>query len=211
MSGEQTTFLASATDATAPAAVAAEQSTAADTAPQAAAGQTAATPGAPPPTETAPVTSGQAEADKPAPVEVKVPEGVEMDGGLLDAIKAGDPQKVVDAYAAIDKQQRDAWDAQGQKWLQEIETDKDLGGTNLTQTKALLAKAVTKFGEPGLIAELDKLGLGNHPGLVRFVARVGKAMAEDTVAGTTAPTNRSSQPDYKGEWFNAPGYEGLNP
>lgn len=214
MSGEQTTFLAGAAEAaattTTTAAAPAGQSTAEAVVPpppQAAAGQTAATPGATAPAETSTSTSGQAEATNPAPVEVKVPAGVEMDGGLLEAIKSKDPQKVVDAYAAMEEQQRAAWDAQGRKWVTEIETDKEFGGANLDQTKVHVAKALTKYGSPDLIKQIDEFGLGNHPSLIRFVARVGKAMSEDTVAGTTAATNGSGSPDYRG-WF--PG-QNLNP
>jgi hypothetical protein len=209
MSGEQISFLAGAADATADtttAAPAAEQSTttAVETPPesQAAAGQTAATQ-----TETKPSTSGGADAPKPAPVEVKVPEGVELDGELLAAIRAGDPQKVVDAYAKTEQQQRLAWEAKNDSWRQEVEKDPELGGKNMDQTRAWLNNAITRYGSKELQAELKSLGLDNNPHLVRFVAKVGKAMAEDTVAGTTAPTNGSGKPDFR-EWF--PG-QNLNP
>ena len=41
--------------------------------------------------------------------------------------------------------------------------------------------ALTKFATPEDVAELQRLGLGNCPPLVKLLARAGKLMAEDVM------------------------------
>lgn len=138
---------------------------------------------------------GQAEATKPAPVELKVPEGVDLGKDVLEALKAGDPQKVVDAMAA-ERQQSDAeWAKQDQQWRSQVQSDPELGGANLDATALACRKAMAKYGSPELAKFLDDMGIGNHPVLVRAFARIGKALGEDTVAGTTTSTARTVPPD----------------
>lgn len=140
-------------------------------------------------------------ADKPA-LEVKFAEemGVseeqqkaftELAQSLeLDSAKA---QKLVDHYASLAKASREATDAafieQQKQGRAAIEADKELGGANAAATRALAHKAIAKFGSAELSELLDN-GLGNHLGMVRFLAAVGKGIAEDSVT-TTKTTNGS--------------------
>jgi len=168
-----------------------------------------AAPAATPPVAEKPPEKGEGEkpAEKPAEkakLEVKFAEDLgvseaqakaftELAQSLdLDSAKA---QKLVDHYAALAKSSREAAEAafveQQQKLRATIEADKELGGANATATRTAAHKALSRFGTPGLTELLDN-GLGNHPDVVRFLAAVGKSIAEDTVS-TMKTTNHSGE------------------
>ncbi|MEC7472463.1 MAG: hypothetical protein VX946_03765 [Pseudomonadota bacterium] len=42
-------------------------------------------------------------------------------------------------------------------------------------------KAIEKFGSPELRQVLNDSGLGNHPELVKFCHRIGKAISDDSL------------------------------
>ena len=59
-------------------------------------------------------------------------------------------------------------------WKKELENDPEIGGVNF-KTSILQANIILdKFASPKLRKDLDSTGLGNHPELVRFIARLGK-------------------------------------
>jgi len=74
------------------------------------------------------------------------------------------------------------------KWVQEIQNDKELGGDNLTKTSEISKRVLEKYG-PELIKELERPPhLGNHPAFVRFMNRLGKAMESgEFVKGESKP------------------------
>ena len=80
-----------------------------------------------------------------------------------------------------------------------IASDKELGGTKAeVDAKVAIAKGVfDKFGTPELRTFLTESRLGNHPELVRWAHRVGKAMNDD---GTFVSGNKPS---------HVPGDDGL--
>lgn len=131
---------------------------------------------------------------KPAELELKLPDGLRLDDAGLQGFKTlakeagldgAKAQKFVDLYAGFEKSKVDAYAAQQKAWTEAIKADKDIGGTNLDKSLELSRRALTKFGGEGLVTFLDQSGLGNHPALVRAFVAVGKAMAEDSVAGAT--------------------------
>jgi len=63
-------------------------------------------------------------------------------------------------------------------WQATIEADKELGGPKLPENLAVAKKALD-LGGPGLVAVLGKTGLGNHPDLVRWAFKIGKALSEE--------------------------------
>lgn len=147
----------------------------------------------------------------PAPVaaefKLSLPDTVKGDDPLLSSFteiakaagfKSEDGQKVVDLWlkANQDAHAKAVADVQAEQaaWTKAIETDKDLGGANLPQSKALAEKTMAQFASPELRTFLNEQGLGNHPELVRFAVAVGKALAEDTVQGTT-PTSGTGGSD----------------
>lgn len=178
--------------------------TAPETAPAAIepASQAATTPPAPPadPTQQgSPETKeGEAKAAEAAPVEVKLPEGVTLDEGLLTAIKGGKPQEIADAYLAAqtkaEETRTSAWEQKQAGWVEALKADKDVGGQNWDASLKHAAKFMGRYASPELKQFLTDSGLGNHPELVRMAVAAGKALAEDTVAGTGgSPSAKPSQ------------------
>jgi len=66
-------------------------------------------------------------------------------------------------------------------WPAQIKADPDFGGEKYAETVALAKKAFDRFGDPELANVLNVTGYGNHPLLLKWAARVGRAMAEDRV------------------------------
>lgn len=67
------------------------------------------------------------------------------------------------------------------EWKKELENDPEIGGVNF-KTSILQANIILdKFASPKLRKDLDDTGLGNHPELVRFIARLGKEFSNDTM------------------------------
>lgn len=143
----------------------------------------------------------------PDKYEFKTPENVVLDKEIVGEFEAvakelnltnGKAQKFVDmAVKHTEKLQKTmqdanikAWEQTREKWVSELKTDKEVGGsdTALAQARDVALRARDKFGKdlPGLKEVLDS-GFGSNPGLFKFFYRVGKALMEDkTVDGTNA-------------------------
>jgi colicin import membrane protein len=140
-----------------------------------------------------------------AKFEVKLPEGIKLEdlGALeplakevgLDSAKA---QKVVDHFlklnADIQAKQVAAQDAVHAEWKKALKSDKDFGGAAFDASRANALKAVSKYGDAELNTFLSSNAVGDHPGLFRMLARIGKAMAEDSVAGTSSNGVKPPEP-----------------
>lgn len=130
-----------------------------------------------------------------------MPEGVEVDAATLDAFKPlakefglsqEQAQKLVDLYAgkqaAAAEAQAQAWREAQEQWVEQAKADKEIGGAKFEQNVATAKKALDKFGTPELFEALSLTGAGNHPEFVRFCARVGKAISEDTLVSPQSAT-----------------------
>lgn len=164
-------------------------------------------------------TEGQvAEGEKPAETkpegapeayEFKAPEGREFDPEVVSQfaevakelnLTQDAAQKVLDKMApAIAARQENAIAAARAQWVADTKADSEIGGAELAQKIALANNTFEKFGTPELRKLLDESGLGDHPEMLRWAHRVGKAMSEDGfVAGrsNTADDSRSPQKLY---------------
>ena len=75
-------------------------------------------------------------------------------------------------------------------WEQEVRDHKELGGENLKSTLEFAKCATERFGTSEFREALNVSGLGNHPGLVEFAAKVGKAMSDDSFSPSGSPTKK---------------------
>lgn len=66
-------------------------------------------------------------------------------------------------------------------WPGEIKADKEFGGDKYDATLVEVKRAAEKYITPEEKEILNSTGWGNHPLLVKFFARVGRAMANDTL------------------------------
>jgi hypothetical protein len=105
-------------------------------------------------------------------------------------LKPDGARRLIDLYSAANQRLHDGWRNQ-------TAGDRELGGYNLARNVATAGKAIDKFGGPELRKALDATGAGNHPEVVRFFYRVGKALSED---GLVRPTHGRVSKSY-GETF----------
>lgn len=140
---------------------------------------------------------GEDDAGADAPdLELKVPEGFEVDAEAMDALKAlakesglkpEQAQKLVDMHVGVQKalvERADAAIAEHAKAMQAaVKADKEIGGAAFESSLKVAKATLSRFGTPELVAAVDESGLGNHPELIRLLVRVGKATSEDSSAG----------------------------
>lgn len=127
--------------------------------------------------------------------DLKMPDGVELDAELAAALGPdfkdlgltnAQAQKLVDKYIATQQdraaKQTEAWAGTVQKWADDAKADKEIGGAKWDQTVAASRRAVGKLGSPELREYLNASGGGNHPEMIRFMAKVGAMISEDSPA-----------------------------
>lgn len=71
------------------------------------------------------------------------------------------------------------------EWVEAMRTDKEFGGADIKKNLDIANSAAMKFGGEELIKVLGRSGLNNHPDVVRAFYRIGKAISEDSIRGTT--------------------------
>lgn len=142
-----------------------------------------------------PSKEGQPEGDKPEGADesdytdFELPEGVQVDNALLDKAKSifkelgltqEQAQKFVNLQAAAVANQVESFNQLKQNWLEQTQSDKDIGGDKLEQSVSDAKAALDKFGTPALKELLTEYGIGNHPEMVRLLAHVGRLTKEDS-------------------------------
>lgn len=123
-----------------------------------------------------------------------MPDGVEVDKAKLEQISPvfkkldlsqKGAQELVDFYAKTVAETQsanaEAWKAVREGWKAELKTDKEIGGEKYDAQVGLAKKALAHFGTRELQDYLDTYGGGDNPEVVRFLARVGSIITEDTV------------------------------
>ena len=121
-------------------------------------------------------------------------EGKALDTGLADDIKStakelgltqSQAQKLADLALkrteSAQSQQAEMLAQARDEWAGQAKADKEFGGDAIEANLATARKALDTFGTPELKALLNESGLGNHPEVIRFFYRSGKAISEDRV------------------------------
>lgn len=140
-----------------------------------------------------------------------LPEGVELNEELMGEFKPlakelnlsqEQAQKLVDLQAnemaKITKAQEQTWNDLNESWVDQAMKDEEIGGKSETEFKekvAVATKALEKFGTPELRQALDLTGAGNHPEILRFAYRVGKALSEDQIVGSRSSGSEEKSPE----------------
>jgi len=108
-------------------------------------------------------------------------------------------QRLMDLAAenssTVIEQQRAAWDKMRDGWVNEIKSDKDFGGGKFNETIERAKRTLKSYDTEGELGKfLEETGFGDHPGVIRVLARIDKAMSEDrTVDGKPGkPDTRSA-------------------
>lgn len=141
----------------------------------------------------------EGKAGGPKADEPKAPEKYALtlpDDGLLDGEDLAYLEKVAreagmtqeEAEAALDMQ-HDAVLEQSNRWRQQLESDPDYGGDNLTETQKLANLVIERVRPRGharreaFLRFLHRGGGGNHIEVASFLADLGRMMAEDGGGG----------------------------
>lgn len=79
-------------------------------------------------------------------------------------------------------------------WVEEIKADKELGGAEFERTAEMSKRFIDRFADEETKKTLNETRFGNHPGLVRMIARAAKLMSEDTmvIPGAQVSTAKKS-------------------
>ncbi|MCR5564004.1 MAG: hypothetical protein K6F46_11705 [Desulfovibrio sp.] len=76
--------------------------------------------------------------------------------------------------------------AQLKKWVEEAKADKEFGGDNFDENVADAKRGLATFDTDGSIrAMLEETGYGSNPAVLKIFARVGKALGEDRLVGSS--------------------------
>ena len=140
---------------------------------------------------------GTAKEDEPKPGapekydDFVLPEGMTLDPAATEQfagvakelnLSQEQAQKLVDLQAKMVKDASDkqvaSWNETVSKW--KSETSAALGA-NLKTEMANVGRAMNAFGSQGLREIMNQSGLGNHKEVVAFMAKIGKAIGEDTL------------------------------
>lgn len=135
---------------------------------------------------------------------LEMPDGMVLDDAAVEqfgsvikelGLNQEQTQKMATAYAQLQQAKAqeagEAFSQQLDHWYEQSATDKEFGGDKFEQSAKLAVQAVEKFGGPELKQVLEDTGLGNHPEVIRFMYRVGKAVSEDNPgSGGNGPTEK---------------------
>ena len=121
-----------------------------------------------------------------------MPEGVELDKELLDAVGADfkelglttrQAQQLADKFSALQaargKTAAEGWANRVQGWADDAKKDPEIGGGKWDATVRSAHTFLNKLGTPELKDYLNASGGGNHPELIRVFAKAGSLIQED--------------------------------
>ena len=101
-----------------------------------------------------------------------------------------DAQKVLDKVApVIQERQAKMLEQVRADWANESQTDEEFGGEALNENLNVAKQALDAFGTDAFKSLLVETGFGNHPEIIRFMYRAGKAISEDSYVGNSQGAN----------------------
>lgn len=163
----------------------------------------------------APASLLGAEAPLPFdPETIKFPEGISKDDALFGefagmakayGLSAPAAQQIIDLAAkqvqVANERLLADWNKQQEAWQAEIKSDKDIGGDKLAGTLQTFSKVASDpaLSDPKFREGLAMTGAGNHPAVVRTLARWAQALSEGGPVRGGPAVNGSRAPASIGE------------
>lgn len=131
--------------------------------------------------------------------DFSAPDGVTLDATVVEqfaevARELDLPQEkaqlIIDKLQpVIAKRQAEQLETMRADWKSQLAADKEFGGVNLEASGVHAARAMKEFATPEFRTLLNQSGLGDHPELVRFMVRAGRAISEEKVITSGVATN----------------------
>lgn len=177
----------------------------------------------PKPQENGGADGEEAPPDEAAYAALKVGEGLVADDAALGdfrklAVEAKLPvetaQKILDLHGRMQSAAMRSWQSTVQDWRQQTEADPYLAGgdvpnggfVSFTDASQAAGRFMARYGDRELRQVLNAYGLGDHPALVRAIAKAGRDLASDQLhAGSARPRidpNRARYPTMSDEFFS---------
>lgn len=160
-----------------------------------------------PPSKEGDGAQGKPTTSATADISLSFPDGVVVDKALMDkfvplakeyGLKSEQAQKIADLYmekvSEHQKSVTEAWEKQQKEWQAANRKDADIGGAKYDANVEVARTAIDKFGGDALRKEIDALGIGDNPVLLKAWYAVGKAMSPDK-AGLTGQRPNIQQND----------------
>lgn len=91
-----------------------------------------------------------------------------------------------------------AYQKTNEDWVAEVKADPKIGGDKLDATLASIGKVLDQYGTPELRQALAYTGAGNHPEVVRFMAKIASQLNEGTPTRPGSPTGADGKPTGRG-------------
>lgn len=155
--------------------------------------------------QTSNATSGSAQTQQ-SDFDLKLPDGSNLDASYLEQTKALAKELGLSQEAAQKLVERDSGllssvsernavqvREKTEQWAKDAQADKEIGGGNFQSSVTDARTALDRFGSPEFKNMLNQSGVGNHPELIRILARVGKAMREDKMVTTSSQPARAQK------------------
>lgn len=149
---------------------------------------------------------------------LKLPDGFVKDEAMMgkfketfDGLKGLPPQEAAqkltdfytDALKAVGEANTKNWENVNKGWVDSIKADPEVGGEKLEPTRQSIAKAIDSLGPElakGFREALDVTGAGNHPGMIKAMAKFAALANEGSHVPGQPPSSKSTV-----EWFpNSP-------
>lgn len=161
--------------------------------------------------------AGEAEGEKPEVPEsyefTDLPGGMELDATLTEAVSPvfkelgltqDQASKLVQAYAGVMANQAQAMADQVTEmvkgWVDTAKADKEIGHNNWQRSVDAANAVLRKFGTPELVQEvMVNQGMGNHPEVIRLLARIGLSVSDDTLI--TGEQTDTAQAPLEAVWY----------
>jgi len=158
------------------------------------------------PGEGEPKKEEEPKAEVPEKYDVSLPEGMDLDETTLElftpifkelGITNDGAQKLVEAYVPLIQSTIDRQREESQDYFKSIiagwktDTMTELG-PKAKDDLAACGRAINKFGGDDLRTMLQETGVGNHKELVKFMAKIGRTISEDSVVDPNQPHNLDS-------------------
>ncbi len=92
-------------------------------------------------------------------------------------------QREHDTLTAGIEANKSALNTRSEAWLTELKADPEFGGAKLNESVALSNLMVARHGGPELVKFLEDTKMGNFPGFVKMLARIGSLTQDDKIGG----------------------------
>ena len=147
----------------------------------------------------------QKTAGAPEQYDFRAPEGMQFDAAVIEQFSGiarelnlpqDAAQKMLDRMAPVlQARQSEQLAVASEQWVTAAKADQEFGGEQLAENLGHAKRALDQFGTTELKSLLNDSGLGNHPEVIRFMVRAGKAISEDRfVAGTRGASGPGDDP-----------------